>query len=201
MDYNLSILLYSNYSPRSQQLLEALKICPIDLANMARMSSICIDNEQIRNRITKSKNITIDTVPTILLAYNNGTIEKYSGEQAFEWIEQTVQHHLPPPPPPPQPQPEPEPEPISIQKSKTSKHVQINDKMTTNMEDLDDDDDGDDLKKPPIMMRNGPGGFDVTNDVGIEHSVNIIPEKTTQKPVNLMEQAMAMQKERGGDDD
>jgi len=69
------------------------------------------------------------------------------------------------------------------------------------MEDLDDDDDGDDLKKPPIMMRNGPGGFDVTNDVGIEHSVNIIPEKTTQKPVNLMEQAMAMQKERGGDDD
>ena len=57
MDYNLSILLYSNYSPRSQQLLEALKICPIDLANMVRMSSICIDNEQIRKHATRHRGV------------------------------------------------------------------------------------------------------------------------------------------------
>ena len=107
MEYQSCVLLYSNYSPLSQQLLTALKSCPIDLAQI-RMDSLCIDNEKIRKKILAAQNINISIVPTILVLFTNGGMKKYEGKLVFEWLEQIVASHLPPPPPPPPPPPDPE---------------------------------------------------------------------------------------------
>ena len=101
MQYQLCVLLYSKYSNKSNQLLSAIGSCPIDLASSIGLTSVCIDNKDVRNKIMKSKNISIITVPTILLIYHNGNIEKYEGKGSFDWIEEMSKQFIPPPPPPP----------------------------------------------------------------------------------------------------
>lgn len=199
MDYNVSILLYSNYSPRSQQLLDALKSCPIDLSKVARMSSLCIDNTEIRKRIIKAQNLSINTVPAILLIYGNGMVEKYEGNQAFDWIEQTVHNNLPPEisPKPETPQePETQTEPQSKGsdiRPKSVKSVKISENII-DMEDLDEDEELD-INKPRVPIRNGPGGYDITNNFPESDSSSNKPDEKYKG--DLMSQALAMQQERG----
>lgn len=207
MDYQVAILLYSNYSNYSKQLLTNLKTIPLD---MLKLQTICVDNEHVRKRIIKSKTINITTIPALLLVYNNGGVEKYDGYNMFNLIEGLIQKYLPPPPPPPEPPvpPEPEvpPEPKAPQKpTKSKKKVVLPPSpdpkvLETTLEDLDSDEDDEHyIERPPVMVRNGPGGYDVDNEFSQEDDTrknldNHISKNN--KSASLMAAAMAMQNER-----
>jgi len=74
------VLFWSKYSANSKKLINLM-----DQHN-AKIESVCIDNESVRQRIAKDKKIGISVVPTILALYQNGVIEKYEGEKAFELL-------------------------------------------------------------------------------------------------------------------
>jgi outer membrane biosynthesis protein TonB len=220
MDPYTSLLLYSNYSSRSHQLLAALKSSPVDLSTVANMTNICIDNPDIRHRIVNSSNIHITTVPTILLVFNDGTVETYEGKQAFDWVEQAVYNHIPPQPAPKQVQipeiPEideddedDEDDKIVVRPKRKSKpkHKPIISPVT-NMEDLhseSEEEDDNTIKRPPIGLRSGAGNYTISNnDYGdmnetnriINNNVRPKSETTATSGSTLMSQALAMQKDR-----
>lgn len=93
------ILLYSKYSNTCTNMLSALQECPV--SNQIGLRPICIDNEQIRSRIMKAKKIEIKIVPCILIVHTHGTaqgtIEKYEGENAIEWVEERIKLLMPHP--------------------------------------------------------------------------------------------------------
>lgn len=110
---NMTVLLYSKYSEYSKQLMDMIKSSGIDFANVFAVHSLCVDNELVRQRIIKNKQIDITTVPCILTVYPNGTIEKYDGIHVFNWVNDLVsqyqaqyQAQLPQPQPRPEPQPQ-----------------------------------------------------------------------------------------------
>jgi hypothetical protein len=107
MELRTCTLLYSNYSPKSNELLQNLRNCPVNLEAMVGLSFLCVDNEKIRKKIVKSKNIQINSVPCLLILYNTGDVEKFEGTRVFEWIDDVVRHNLPPQQPPQQPSPPP----------------------------------------------------------------------------------------------
>lgn len=92
----LCVLLYSKYSPMSNKLMSALSSCPLDLKMLVGLSTVCVDNEEIRKQILKKGNkIEISSVPCVLIVYNTGGVEKYEGGSAFEWIEETINRYMP----------------------------------------------------------------------------------------------------------
>lgn len=104
MDNQFCVLLYSKYSVYSKQIIDKLSSCSEDLYSLYRINLLCIDNEDVRERIVKSKSVTINVIPTLLIIYQDGSIEKYEGVTIFNWVENLISKHSPPPPPPP-PQP------------------------------------------------------------------------------------------------
>jgi hypothetical protein len=80
----------------SNKLMNALKSCPIDLNISVGLNTVCIDNEGIRSQILKANKIEISTVPCVLIVYSTGGVEKYEGENAFQWINETVSKFMPP---------------------------------------------------------------------------------------------------------
>ena len=205
MEYQTAILLYSNYSTISKQLIQNLQQIHLDVL---KIQTLCIDNEHIRKRILKSKTINITTVPSLLLIYNNGGVEKYDGTQLFSLLEVLIKKYLPPPdptpPPPPQLPPPLEPEslPPAKQGKKHSKKVKIvPPPMETKMEDLDSEEEDNEIERPPAIIRNGPGGYDISTDFindedkGIDNIAKNV-QKINSSKGGLMAAAMAMQKER-----
>lgn len=242
MEHHLCVILYSKYSQLSVNLMKALETAPVNLANTVGLTPVCIDNEEVRARILKANQIDISSVPCILIVYPAGGVEKYEGNDAVKWVEQTVYKYMPPPPPPPQPRPQPPPRPprpSRIQeeerspspppqrppRKKPSKKQQLPVESSeseeeyvtpkrpppkkppprpkaplTNIEDLDDEEE--DIVRPPVAVRSGPGGYDVTDDFGQPNDSNreARTRPTTQIATgggtDLMSAAMAMQKER-----
>ena len=74
------VLFWSKYSTHCKKL--------IDLINQheANITKCCIDNNAMRKRLAADTRIKIKVVPTILSIYENGIIEKYEGEKAFELL-------------------------------------------------------------------------------------------------------------------
>jgi len=110
---HLCILLHSNYSAICRQLLSALQECPVNIYSLTGLHLLCVDNEKIRKKITQCKKIEITSVPTLLII-SGTTLEKYEGQDVFDWIDTIVNKYLPPqekysPPPPPLPPPPPQP--------------------------------------------------------------------------------------------
>jgi hypothetical protein len=79
----------------SNNLLNALKSCPIDLSISVGLTTVCIDNEGIRSQILTDKKIEIVNVPCVLIVYRTGQVEKYEGSNAFQWIDETVSKFIP----------------------------------------------------------------------------------------------------------
>ena len=52
----------------------------------ANIEKCCIDNQDMRKRLAADTRIKIKVVPTILSIYDNGIVEKYEGEKAFELL-------------------------------------------------------------------------------------------------------------------
>ena len=177
MNQQLYVLLYSKYSTHSVNLLNYVSSAPINLTHTIGLNLLCIDNEDVRNRIRNTKAIQISVVPSVLVVYPSGGVEKYEGVNAFKWIEETVTGLLPPPPPkPPTPPPEPESEEEDEPEEKPMAISSL---------------------KPPINKPeepNEPEKGDKIIDLDREKL-----EDSAKKHINansLMAQAMAMQKER-----
>jgi len=106
MDPQFSVLLYSKYSPLSEKILDIIRSSPVNLEQVVSLQTLCIDNEKIRKRIYQNKQIDITSVPSILVIFPDGVIEKYDGVSVFQWIEEILHKFTPPPqpqqPPPPQ---------------------------------------------------------------------------------------------------
>ena len=74
------ILLYSKYSANCKQLLDAMDKLG------ANISTICIDNKEVRNRIIGDKRLNVRVVPTLLALYDTGVVEKYEGPKVMELL-------------------------------------------------------------------------------------------------------------------
>ena len=104
MNHQLCVLLYSKYSQTCKNLVTSI---PKFVKDKIGLQLVCVDNEDIRKRITKSSSVKINSVPTILLLYSNGGVEKYEGNTSFLWLNQIINQLAPPQPPqPPQPRPD-----------------------------------------------------------------------------------------------
>ena len=80
----------------STKLMTSLSTCPVDLGSIVGLNPVCIDNQDVRKRLLKNGKIEISAVPCILLVYRSGEVEKYEGNDAFQWIEETINKYAPP---------------------------------------------------------------------------------------------------------
>ncbi len=101
----ICVLLYSKYSNNSKKIIDRLEQSNIDISKTIGLQLLCIDNEQLRNRILKSKQIKIVSVPCLLILLPDGTVEKYEGQDMFNWFDEILhslqQKNIPQPPPQP----------------------------------------------------------------------------------------------------
>ena len=81
---NEIILFYSKYSENSQKIIQ--QSTPIKHL----LKFICLDNKDIRKLVQNNKKLSIQFVPSILLMFPSGLLEKYEGNKAFEWVENVV---------------------------------------------------------------------------------------------------------------
>lgn len=85
-----TVLLYSKYSEFSKNLIKQIENSSFDFVNKKNLSTVCIDNDEIRSRILASNNMDIKNVPCILIIYEDGVVEKYEGDDAFKWVEDSI---------------------------------------------------------------------------------------------------------------
>jgi thioredoxin-like negative regulator of GroEL len=78
------VVIYSRYCNESLQFLESLEKNTETVKMDIR--KLCIDNENIRERVLDSK-LGINSVPTILIYHANGEVEKYEENTCFEWLD------------------------------------------------------------------------------------------------------------------
>ena len=224
MQHQLCVLLYSKYSQRSKQLVNALQSAPVDLGSAMGLTLVCVDNEDIRSKIQRATSVKVNSVPTILMVYNNGGVEKYEGERAFMWTQDTIQRLSPPPSPPPPPPPPPQettppPSPpdnqeLAPEKSKESlkrrrsSKPKRSKKKTTEIVDLDseseeeDDEDDGRPRPPPVGVRKGAGEYEISRTFGEREEQNReLSNRTSSRSTDLMAMAQAMQKERESSSD
>jgi hypothetical protein len=92
MDRKHCILLYSNYSQASIELLTYIKGLPLDFPKITGMTIICVDHEQFRDTLQKNG---IEYVPTLLVEYYKGatpnqTKQKFERDYIYMWIDQVM---------------------------------------------------------------------------------------------------------------
>jgi hypothetical protein len=90
MESNFSVLLYSKYSANSKQLMDVMNSSKVDFLKSTGLQNLCVDNEEVRNRIIQNKQINITSVPCILVIFPDGIIEKYEGLHTFKWVEEII---------------------------------------------------------------------------------------------------------------
>lgn len=106
MDNPVYILVYSKYSSYCKRLLTTIQHSPVDFSYL---QPLCVDNPEVRARVKNDEKLQILAVPSILVCYSDGVVERFDGENAFDWVGEVVRKYTPPAPPPPPPEPEPEP--------------------------------------------------------------------------------------------
>ncbi len=92
MDRKHCVLLYSNYSQASIDLLKYIKGLPLDFPQVTGMTMICVDHDQFRDTLQKNG---IEYVPTLLVEYykgstSNQTKQKFERELIYLWIDQVM---------------------------------------------------------------------------------------------------------------
>ena len=181
----------------SNKIMSVLSSSPVDLGTVVNLNAVCVDNKEIRERITKANKFEITTVPCILIVYREGAVEKYEGVKAFEWVDETIKMIVPPQIPPPVTPPVTPPithkknikkvnEYDSDSESEVEEEVKIKarksksgrSKKETTMEEL--------------------GGFEDVENQSYKEIVNTTEPKNqaSVKNKDLMSAAIAMQKER-----
>jgi len=85
MENSIIILFYSKYSSNSLELIRQME-------TFLTFKKICVDNKDIRHTIlNESEKYNIQEVPCIFVFFVNGTIHKYEGIKATEWVRE-IQH-------------------------------------------------------------------------------------------------------------
>jgi hypothetical protein len=226
MNQQFSALLYSQYSSKCKTLVNLIEQCPIDIKPLVNLSIVCIDNEKIRKQICSSKNVNIQSVPCILVVYQDGGVEKYEGSNAFKWVEECIYKYLPPEPPkpvlpPPQPQPQPQPvfESVVEEEVQVKKRIQkpkmvvpppsTKSEVGTLIDELVSDEEEEDIgiKKPVSGIRTNSGNYELGIDFGeIEEPIREVKRgvKSSTQVVkggktDILSAAQAMQKTREDD--
>ncbi len=85
------IFFYSKYSRPCHPILKKLA------ERNTVLTSVCIDNKSIRSRIEKDTKISLKVVPTILIVYKTGVVEKYEGDRANELLSEMYPEQVQPP--------------------------------------------------------------------------------------------------------
>ena len=116
MEKQYTALLYSKYSKSCTEIINIIENSNIDFSKQTKLLPVCIDNDEIRKKIISSSNIEIHSVPTILIIYEDGGVEKYEGNDAFSWVQDIIDKKSPMIPQQPQPmQQQPIPQPMMQQ--------------------------------------------------------------------------------------
>lgn len=206
MNQELSVLLYSEYSQNSKRILNIIKQFP---NYFNQLNTLCIDNEKIRKKITKSKNIIIESVPSILCLYADGTVEKFEGSQAFSWVEEIIRMNAPPIPVQ-QKRPNVAPPIEEENKEPKKKKRTIEFQGSTSIDDLDSEEEEENedyeeniVKQPARGIRTNSGNYDI-----IEFGESQEPNRTVQRGIksnteigksgkaDILSIAQSMQKDR-----
>jgi hypothetical protein len=87
MEPQYSILLFSKYSTSCRKLFDIMKDSRIDFSFL---STLCLDNPEVRKQIMTAKHFDINTVPCIICIFPTGGVETYEGVHAFAWIERMI---------------------------------------------------------------------------------------------------------------
>jgi len=75
------VLLYSRLTVKSMKLLQF-----IEENNFKSIDKVCVDSEDIKNRIIQSSNLKINDIPCIIITYNTGDVEVYEGQPIYNWF-------------------------------------------------------------------------------------------------------------------
>ena len=204
-----NIILYSKYSNSSTKLIKMINTYPVDLLSTLGVSLVCVDNEIIRKQILNCSKIKVKSVPSLLIVHSTGDIDLYENESIFEWFNEQININpslKPPEPPPPIPQPilppqEPE---VDKQVDKQNTLSEKNKEQKTNINNINLDEKFDEsVSRPPVVIRNNEGGYDLSDAFGEPDSPNRDMKKhirsstqQTKDPDDVMSQALAMQKDR-----
>jgi hypothetical protein len=70
--------------------MDVMNSSKVDFLKSTGLQNLCIDNEEVRNRIIQNKQINITSVPCILVIFPDGIIEKYEGLHTFKWVEEII---------------------------------------------------------------------------------------------------------------
>jgi hypothetical protein len=89
MDRKHCILLYSNYSQASIDLLSYIRGLPLDFPKVTGMTMVCVDHEESKSVLLKNG---IEYVPTLLVEYYGATPtkQKFERDYIYMWIDQVM---------------------------------------------------------------------------------------------------------------
>lgn len=82
MNPTLKVFFYSKYSDKCKEI--------NNMAQNLNLEYVCLDNKKIREKVLRDKRFNIQNVPCILIFYDEGTVEKYEGANAFKWCDQMI---------------------------------------------------------------------------------------------------------------
>jgi len=206
---SLWLLLYSKFSPACTELINIIKSNNTGIT----LESVCVDNIEVRRRLTRSKKFNIEHVPCILhINKSSGIAEQYEGERSFSLIHSLIEAQIPEQLPP-LPEIQTMPEPPHVQPPQETQQA-------TMIDDLDQIHD-----MPPLEIKNVPSALKQKvspgeimamakgreNDSGIKTNPSIIPssnntdlqntvekieQKKTGKPVDIAAAMAAAQSRR-----
>lgn len=183
------VVIYSRYCNESLQFLESLEQNTETFKMDIR--KLCIDNENIRERVLDSK-LGIKSVPTILIYHANGEVEKYEENTCFEWLDFIIEKL----------KPESEPEPVEKKKEKKNKSEPIldeNDLLESKIpiEHVSNDTPEKRELNSDVLIKNSENKLDSEKELK-EEKANERMQKNNQNE-GILTLAQQMQKEREGD--
>jgi hypothetical protein len=88
------VVIFSKYSQPCGMFMERFNQT---IATKIPAQLLCIDNEKIRKRLLNSKIVDVKQVPTVLMVFPNGVVEKYDGQSVYGWLEEVIKRVTPPP--------------------------------------------------------------------------------------------------------
>jgi hypothetical protein len=79
MESSIIVIFYSKYSPRCTEFFNLVR-------DVIDFRKICVDHPEIRTTLLNEKDkYSIRKVPTVIVFFSNGVMNKYEDEKAFEW--------------------------------------------------------------------------------------------------------------------
>lgn len=177
---SLGIIIYSKYSNKCSEVFEIIKSTGIDFTQTYNIRTLCIDNDNIRKNLINNKKIELTVVPTLLIVFSTGIIEKYEGNALIEWFISKVpkDEHDSVNPKIKSPQinnkPKKHKKDSYVPQSLVAKDEDSNEEeekeeeevaqQATNIDDLSDEEDIESLEElsdneDTVMIRDGPNGF------------------------------------------